>query len=180
MMSKKRRLALAKGVVFGLLVSHSAAAQDQSAERASLAACGPAGVKFALTTDRSQHPTPVPERGMARLYLMGDATFAVDGKWVGKTTSKTYFSISLDPGVHHLCARYSHWLPWRGILYVWTRSTAYSVHSLDATPGSVYYFGPQGNPGNPPQITGYQFLQYDPDEGSRIVAASGFGVPRRK
>lgn len=180
MTSKMRGVALATGVALGLLLPRLAAAQDKGAMRSALAACGPVGVKFALTTDRSQHPAPAPEPGKARVYLMGDATFAIDGQWVGKTTSKTYLSVSLDAGVHHLCARYSHWLPWYAIIYVWTKSTAYSVHSLDVKPGGVYYLGPQGNPGNPPQIAGYQLLQYDPEEGARIVAASRLGVSRRK
>jgi len=104
--------AATKLLAFGLLFSCCAAAQDKAAVRTAQGACGPMGVRFKIKGDRSQHPAPPPENGKARLYLMGDATFAVDGQWVGATTEKTYFYMSLDPGVHHLCIRSSHWLPY--------------------------------------------------------------------
>jgi len=180
MASRMQARNFANAMALGLLLACGAAAQDRTAVRASLAACGPKGVNFAVSKDKSQHPTPAPETGKARVYLAGDATFAVDGRWIGKSTSTTYFSVLLDPGAHHVCARYAHWLPYYGIIYVWTKVTAYSVHSLDAEAGGVYYFGPQGNPGNPAAIAGFEILQYDSEEGARIVAASKFSTSRPK
>ncbi|HLJ49006.1 MAG TPA: hypothetical protein VKU01_23490 [Bryobacteraceae bacterium] len=167
-------------IAIGVLLACSAAAQDKTAEHEALAACGPAGVSFQVNGDKSHHPTPAPENGKALLYLTGDAAFGVDGHWVGASTGKSYFTVSLDPGVHEVCARKSHWLPWFGIIYVWTKSTAYSVHELDTKAGETYYFGPQGGLSNPPSITSFELVRYNTAEGTRIVAASRFSTSHPK
>ena len=59
-----------------------------------------------------------PETGKARIYLIHEAgipfsratlgyptsKFAIDGAWVGADHGVSYFSVSVDPGEHHLCA----------------------------------------------------------------------------
>lgn len=78
------------------------------------AACGPANVSFKVNVDASQHTSPAPEPGKARIYFIHDAgtgwevgyptvKVAVDGTWVGANHGNSYFSISVDPGEHHLC-----------------------------------------------------------------------------
>lgn len=175
-----------------------AAAQDRAAIDGALAGCGPANAKFKIRADKSNHLTPGPEPGKARLYFVGDSTFGVDGSWIGASRGDSYFSVSLDPGVHHLCARFSHWQP-----YFWLfplKITAYSVHRLDAAAGGIYYVGLRGSPySNVGYFAGFPFyvtvtppqesmvraarielIQYDADEGARIVASSRFSTSRQK
>ena len=166
-------------IALGLLLIGTAAAKDPVALRAALASCGPAGVHFQTIHSPSPQPAEA-EKGKARILLVGDAAYAIDGRWVAKTTGNTYFAVSLDPGEHHLCARYSHWLPWEALIFIWTKVTVYSVHSLDAKAEETYYFGPRGNPLNPPAIAVFHLIQYDSDEGARIVAASKFRGTRPK
>jgi hypothetical protein len=163
-------------LVLALLLATSGWAQDRSALRAAENTCGPREAKFAVSRDQSQHPAPGPEAGKARVYLLGDASFGVDGQWVG-SVQRTYSSISLDPGLHHVCARYSHWVPMYFLIIVPVKVTRYSLHSLEAKAGETYYLDGDFQP----QV-GYSFdlLQLDPDEGVRRVAASTYGTSRRK
>lgn len=79
-------------------------------------ACGPAHVSFKVKLDDSQHTLLPPEPGKARIYFIHEvgiakpiigyptSTFAIDGVWMGADHGDSYFSASLDPGEHHLCA----------------------------------------------------------------------------
>jgi hypothetical protein len=81
------------------------------------AACGPRDASFNVKLDKSSHSLTPPEPGKARIYFLQDTgvtaissspteptMFAVDGAWAGAIHGKSYFSISIDPGEHHLCA----------------------------------------------------------------------------
>ena len=79
-------------------------------------ACGDDKVKFDVTTEESQAAPAAPAEGKAqiifieteneRVTLAGDATirFGMDGAWVGANNGNSYFALTVDPGVHHLCA----------------------------------------------------------------------------
>jgi hypothetical protein len=76
-------------------------------------ACGPNNVSFDVKLDKSRHSLTLPEPGKARIYFLQDsfvpagtepAMFGVDGAWVGAIHKAAYFSISVDPGEHHICA----------------------------------------------------------------------------
>ena len=83
--------------------------QDKVAVAAAEAACGPQDSQFSVTSDESRHPTPTPESGKALIYVVGQVPrstrVGADGKWLGALKRGTYFSASVDPGEHHLCAR---------------------------------------------------------------------------
>jgi hypothetical protein len=82
------------------------------------AACGPAETSFKVKLDDSQHDLVPPEDGKVRIYFIHEAglpftrltlgyptlKFAVDGVWTGADHGDSWFSASLDPGEHHLCA----------------------------------------------------------------------------
>jgi hypothetical protein len=82
------------------------------------AACGPAQASFKVKLDDSQHTLLPPENGKARIYFIHEAglpftrlslgyptsKFAVDGTWIGADHGDSYFSASVDPGQHHMCA----------------------------------------------------------------------------
>lgn len=81
-------------------------------------ACGPAQASFRVKVDDTQHTLAPPEAGKARIYFIHEAglpftrltfayptsKFAIDGAWVGADHGNSYFSASVDPGEHHLCA----------------------------------------------------------------------------
>ena len=94
--------------IFLSLLSCCAFGQDKAAISAAEAACGPMDVQFDVTADKYQHPAPTPENGKALIYVVqqhpGSTRIGADGEWLGGLQRGGYFSASIDPGVHHLCA----------------------------------------------------------------------------
>ena len=95
------------------ILSLSAAAQNKPSALLEKA-CGPQSTKYEVKRVQSQHPLP-PEPGKARVYLIQDlgktqcvdcvmVRIGMDGAWVGANQRNSYFSISVEPGEHHLCA----------------------------------------------------------------------------
>ncbi len=79
------------------------------------AACGPETANFKVKLDDTQHTPAHPEAGKARVYFFSDAgtphtlgyptsKLGMDGAWVGANHGNSYFSVSIDPGEHHVCA----------------------------------------------------------------------------
>lgn len=77
-------------------------------------ACGSMHVSLAVDLDDSAHPIPAPEPGKARIFFIEEtgqttnwgyptARIGVDGTWVGANKKNSYFSVSVNPGEHHLC-----------------------------------------------------------------------------
>jgi len=77
-------------------------------------ACGPDNINFSVQLDSSQHTLAEPEPGKARVYFLHEAgtsitvwyptvKVAMDGAWVGANHGNSYFSVSVDPGEHHIC-----------------------------------------------------------------------------
>ena len=134
--------------------------QDKAAVSAAEAACGPRDVRFNVAADKSQHPTPSPENGKALIYVVqkDDATTRVgaDGKWLGAARRRMYFFVSVDPGVHHLCAI--------GRIGIWSHV---SLFELNAKAGETYYFATEYG-----QLIADQFTihQIDRDQGKYLVA----------
>lgn len=100
-------------VVF-LLLAAPVLAQNQPATVAS--ACGPKDVIFDVKQDGSQHTLAQPEAGKALVYIIQERGLAcnfrglciirigLDGTWVGAFRDNSYFSASVQPGEHHMCA----------------------------------------------------------------------------
>jgi hypothetical protein len=96
-----------KIALFAMLFAASAFAQNPSAGLP--AACGPRDASFNVKLNKSQHTLGQPESGKARVYFIQDSypvttNIGVDGTWVGANRESSYFSVSVEPGVHHLCA----------------------------------------------------------------------------
>lgn len=100
-------------VVLAIFFAASAFAQNLPASPT--AACGSQIGSFKVKLDESQHTPLPPDPGKARIYFIHDAgtnwttgyptvKIAVDGTWAGANHGNSYFSISLDPGEHHVCA----------------------------------------------------------------------------
>lgn len=99
-------------VVFIMLFAASAFAQTPPV--ASTAACGHENVSFKVKLEESPHTLAQPDPGKARVYFFHDAgtnitlgyptvKLAIDGAWVGANHGNSYFSVSVEPGEHHVC-----------------------------------------------------------------------------
>jgi hypothetical protein len=77
--------------------------------------CGSGDVRFKVKLDYIEHASAQREPGKALVYFIHDAgtsavlaypttKIAVDGAWVGADHSNSYFSVSVEPGEHHVCA----------------------------------------------------------------------------
>jgi hypothetical protein len=97
-----------------LVMLFAASASAQVPPVASTAACGHENVSFKVKLDESQHTLAQPDPGKARVYFVHDAgtsitlgyptvKLAVDGAWVGANHGNSYFSVSVEPGEHHVC-----------------------------------------------------------------------------
>jgi len=104
-----------KFALLALMLAATASAQMPTAPLAQ--ACGPESVSFKVKLDNSQHAPAPPEPGMARVYFVHDAgtyyshppgypttKIGMDGAWVGANHADSYFSVSVPPGEHHVCA----------------------------------------------------------------------------
>jgi Protein of unknown function (DUF2846) len=92
----------------------AASAFAQVAPTGSSAACGAWNVSFKVKVDESQHTLAQPDPEKARVYFIQDAgtsmglayptvKMGMDGQWVGANRLNSYFSVSVEPGEHHVC-----------------------------------------------------------------------------
>jgi hypothetical protein len=98
--------------------------------------CGDPATKFEVTTHKSATPLPAPEANKGMLVFiepnetgcLGCYTqrFAMDGQWVGATKKISYFTLQVEPGMHHFCAT--------GIM----RNTI-AIHSFEVKAGQTYF-----------------------------------------
>lgn len=141
------------------------------------AACGPKEA-FEVKLDQSQHSHVQPEPGKARVYFVQDigavnclggcgTKIGLDGAWVGANKQNSYFSVSVEPGEHHVCANLSpHFSP---------HSVAFAHFTAEA--GKVYYFRTR------PFLAKDQLLNIDPidsDEAKYLIASYPLSVSQPK
>jgi hypothetical protein len=100
-------------VVLAVIFTASALAQLKTA--ALPPACGSTSGSFKVKLDKSQHSLLQPDPAKALIYFIHDAgtnwttgyptvKIAIDGTWVNANHGNSYFSVSVDPGEHHVCA----------------------------------------------------------------------------
>jgi len=99
-------------------------------------ACGDDKVKFDVKTETSKTAPAAPEAGKAQIIFSGKGSavirYGVDGAWVGANKGNSYFAVTVDPGLHHLCAG------WQSISGKVEKNIG--VASFTAEKGKVYYF----------------------------------------
>jgi len=102
-------------------------------------ACGDDSVKFDVSTEKNQPAPAGPAEGKAQIVFSGKGgaviRYGVDGTWVGANKGDSYFVVTVEPGVHHLCAG------WQSISGRVEKNVG--VASFTAEPGKVYYFEAQ-------------------------------------
>jgi hypothetical protein len=97
-----------------LLQTYPALAQNNPSSSAGTPGCGDPKIKFDVKT-RNSGSVAKPDPGKATVYFIEDdknfnsipkptTRLGIDGEWAGATHGNSYFSVSVNPGVHHLCA----------------------------------------------------------------------------
>ena len=137
-----------KSVLVLMLLTLSAFAQQESG--AAAAACGPRKANFEVKLDENQHTLAEPEAGKALVYFVQDVgpvnclggcfqtKIGMDGAWVGAVQHNSYFSVSVEPGEHHVCASpQSHFVSATSEKYA---SVRLALAHFTAEAGRVYYF----------------------------------------
>lgn len=99
-------------------------------------ACGPSVARFQVTVG-PESASILPAAGKAIVYVLempSGPTLRVgmDGKWVGAEKGASYLTLSVLPGMHHLCVQQ------QSRLKVASRMVA--LNSLRAISGRSYYF----------------------------------------
>jgi hypothetical protein len=132
-----------KTILAAMLLTTSTLAQGQTSITSQ--ACGTNGVWFNVRLDRGQ-ASALPEPGKALVYFIqsienleniteiGGLTTAVglDGAWVGAVKNNSYFSVSVEPGEHHVCARLQ--------AHGWGEKRPEGLAQFTAEAGKVYFF----------------------------------------
>jgi hypothetical protein len=110
-------------------------------------ACGDDKVKFDVSTQKDQPAPAPPEAGKAQIVFIENnnqmvtpfsyatVRFGMDGAWAGANKGDSYFTLAVDPGVHHLC------VSWQSAIRKVKKSI--DVASFTAEAGKVYYFAAQ-------------------------------------
>jgi len=173
---------------FVLLLLFCAAVYGSRASAVLPDACGKEDVSFDIRLEKKPPAPAGPENGKAQVFfieksskppLIGcldcrtEARFGVDGSWVGATKDNSYFVISLDPGVHHVCA---------------VRGKEVDAKPLTVEAGKIYYYQVEykavGTDYGTTKEPNYQvkksvsFAMLNEDEGKYRVKASALSIAR--
>jgi hypothetical protein len=168
-----------------LAVASPVFGQAQSSGATSIPGCGAANIEFNVKTDDKQRLAVQPGAGKANVYFLQDdaaflsrprptTRFGVDGAWVGATHSNSYFYITIDPGVHHLCAS------WQGFVGLDPQRREAALH-FTAEAGSDYYFRAKdiANP-NEKMPAVILLKPLDSDEGQLLISQFSFSTSNPK
>lgn len=154
-------------------------------------ACGKDKFSFDIRLEKSPPAPAGPENGKGQVFFIEksekppaiigclscstDTKFGVDGAWVGATKNNSYFVLSLDPGVHHMCA---------------VRGKDVDAEPLTVEAGKSYYYqveykaeGTQYGTADHPNYQvkkNVSFSMLNEDEGKYRVKASALSVASPK
>jgi len=157
----------------------TAFALAQSPPAMPTAACGSADVSFKVNLDDSPHPLAQPDPGKARVYFIHDAgtsstlgyptvKVALDGAWLGANHGNSYFSVSVDPGEHHLCVALQSTLV----------SPRVELAHFTAAAGTVYYYRTRLVLSRSVELL--QLEPIDSDQGKYLIASFRLSVSNPK
>jgi hypothetical protein len=157
-----------------MLMTAFGSAQEPSS--LATAACGKTTVSFDVKRDDSQHTVTPPDPGKARVYFVRDlgvinclgscgaTKMGLDGEWVGVIQRNSYFSLSVDPGEHHVCATEG--------------GQRFAFAHFTAEAGKVYYFRTRRLSGKYQEI--FDMEAIDEDQGKYLIASYPLAVSHPK
>ncbi len=139
-------------------------------------ACGPQGARFKVDLDEGNHALRQPEPGKALVYFVQDmggrismtadtTRIGIDGTWVGANKGDSWFSVSVEPGVHHICANaHSHFL-----------GNVIELAHFTAEAGHIYYYRTRSFMW---QTRRLEFAPVDSDQGLYMIGSSPASILR--
>jgi hypothetical protein len=145
--------------------------------------CGDDKVKFDVKTEKDQPAPAGPAEGKAQIvfienengpigtFMYATVRFGMDGAWVGADYSNSYFALTVDPGVHPLCAS------WQSSLGRLKKNV--DLTSFTAEPGQVYYFAAQVTVASRDSMI-FGLSQLNEDEGKYRVKLSKLSTSKPK
>ena len=145
--------------------------------------CGDDKIKFDVKTESAPSPPPAPEQGKTQIIFIEDENqalglfmhatvrFGMDGAWVGADNNNSYFTLTVDPGVHHLCAS------WQSDLGRFKKNVGLTLFTAD--PGQVYYFAAQVTVTSRDNVL-FGISQLNEDEGKYRVKISKLSTSKPK
>jgi hypothetical protein len=145
--------------------------------------CGADNVKLGVKTEKNQAPLAGPAEGKAQIvfienenqmigpFMHATVRFGVDGAWVGANYGNSYFALTVDTGVHHLCAS------WQSSLGGLKKNV--DLTSFTAEPGRVYYFAAQVTVASRDSMI-FGLSQLNEDEGRYRVKESKLSTSKPK
>jgi hypothetical protein len=164
-------------IVLALLAALPAFAQKRPDRIAP--ACGPNSVSFSAREGAPQ-PLVQPDPAKAYVYFIQDKgpdgdsqhytiKIGLDGAWVGAYKDNSYFTVPVQPGVHHICANVqSSFIP----------GLTVALAHFTAQPGQVYYFRTRFLLGK-----SYPFLELDrpdSDQAAYLIDSYPYSLWRAK
>ncbi|MGA2436301.1 MAG: hypothetical protein ABSG25_13575 [Bryobacteraceae bacterium] len=163
-----------KAILVFFLLAASAFAQDRIAGAAVAPGCGQDDVKFNVKTVNAQQPPTQPDAGKALVYFIEDDSdfesfpkpttrAGLDGGWVGATHGNSYFTFSVDPGIHHLCAG------WQSTVIVGAGHQKVAAH-FRFEAGNVYFLKVKNTYPPTHGTDMIHFVPVDSDEGMLLVS----------
>jgi len=147
---------------------------------ASFGACGNPNAQFDVKTESTLRGyTPDPGKALvyfiekdAGAFFAGHTRIGIDGHWVGATEGNSYFALSLDPGVHHICAN-TH------MGKLWTANEETALAHFTAEPGAIYYFETK-NLALENQMIDVSLVPLDSDEGASLAGSYPVSIFHRR
>ena len=166
------------------LIVFAASALGQGPSIRVPSACGIKDVTFDVKLDNTQRPPAQPESGKALVYFIQDdgpwgvhqhyvLKIALDGAWVGAYKWNSYFTVSVKPGEHHVCAE---------VQSNYAVGNLIALAHFTAEPGKVYYFRTRFLNGmNGGDIPSYVELDpLDSDEAKYLIASYPLSISLAK
>jgi hypothetical protein len=141
-------------------------------------ACDDDKIKFDVKTEKSKTAPAPPTDGKAQIvfvenenhmigaFMYATVRYGLDGAWAGANYNNSYFTVTVDPGIHHLCAS------WQSALPMLKKNV--DMASFTAEPGKVYYFAANVKmipTGENSATYDFNLMQLDDDEGRYRVKA---------
>lgn len=145
--------------------------------------CGNDKIKFEVKTIKDQSAPAMVEAGKAQLILIQsenhmvspfhDATvrWGMDGSWVGADNGNSYFSLAVDPGIHHVCAN------WQSAFKTLKKNV--DLTSFTAESGHIYYFQVDVNVESKYSVS-FALSQINGDKGQYLVKTSALSTSKPK
>jgi hypothetical protein len=185
-----------KNLAVVLFCAGVAIAQNPASASRFRAACGNSSVQFEVKNEKKERPEKADKAdksdngadadSSARLYVVEnlragcflcDTTtrIGLDGNWVGATKGNSYFSVSVEPGEHHLCA---------DLQSVTSSPDSTGLAGFTAEAGKSYYFRAKLTDRNNSGKGGVQWAldlePIDSDEGPFLVGSFEVSSARPK